>query len=815
MAAPLVSLVLLTLLIPGVAWAGGPIADEHGQRPQSPPGAACAAIPAQDASRVGEWVPLGPYGGDAKDVAVSPASPQIVLAGLAPSSGTGALYRSIDGGALWTSVGALLGTKVFDIAFTPSGIAYIATENSVWKSTNDGAGWTQLDLEIGDNDHVYDVTIDPFNPDILWAAIAATAGYQTVSVMRSTDAGASWEDRSPPLSTIMECRAIALHPAISGWVYACYGGWNGGGQFWVSNNSGVSWVNRSAGLPNYPLYDVVHDGSRVLVGGGQLFGSQYVGLYASSNEGQTWTPLHDESWPVRAVNDVELDPADSGIILVGSAQGGVFRSANGGDEWTIGIGGTGLLSVNAVRFAPGSSSSIFLGAESMAVWESTDGGFSFVPRSMGIGQLDLYSIDSNRLNPDEIAVAFQAQNSGGVYTSTDYGFTWLVEPVPPTRYSVVRFSPEGRLYAVSDGPSSIAPEGVYVRNNDGTWTCLGPDQGTYFETELASLRFSLYDPQLILAGGSDFGVAGSEGTIWRSADQGATWTKVYESTKGGLIFGDVEIVQDGTDLTALATYKDYGANPQQGGVLRSVNGGVAWASSTTGLPTSFQGGGLCASAQSFSTIYLGDASWWQTGGLYISLDAGQSWVSTGYVLTSIAEVAVDETDDQVIYATLAGTIYGPPPDVLCSTDGGVTFASYAAGLPRERNARCLIYAPGPVPSLLIALATGAYAKQPAQAAGITEPPELARGWRGLAVDALPNPILSRATFSLSLGETSPVTLELFDLLGRRVDTIFRGTLTAGTHRVWWERRNEPNGIYWCRLSVEGGQTFACRVVLAN
>ena len=104
-----------------------------------------------------DWQALGPFGGDAQDVAMSPADANIVLAGIAPNgSSGGTLFRSTDGGASWTEVAAISGNSVFDIEFTPTGIAYIGTDNSVWKSTDGGAGWTQLNLNIGLNDVVRD-----------------------------------------------------------------------------------------------------------------------------------------------------------------------------------------------------------------------------------------------------------------------------------------------------------------------------------------------------------------------------------------------------------------------------------------------------------------------------------------------------------------------------------------------------------------------------------------------------------------------------------------------------------------------------------
>src|SRR4029450_11354507 len=110
--------------------------------------------------------------------------------------------------------------------------------------------------------------------------------------------------------------------------------------------------------------------------------------------------------------------------------------------------------------------------------------------SEGISELDLFSIDANRLNPDELAVAFQGLNNGGVLSSLDVGATWQLESAPPTRYSAVRFAPDGTLYSISTGPSSVAQEGLYRRESNSTWTPLGPDQGPLYESDLNTVRFS-------------------------------------------------------------------------------------------------------------------------------------------------------------------------------------------------------------------------------------------------------------------------------------------------------------------------------------
>src|SRR5207302_835118 len=221
------------------------------------------------------------------------------------------------------------------------------------------------------------------------------------------------------------------------------------------------------------------------------------------------------------------------------------------------------------------STELFLGTSSLAVFRSTDGGDIFVSSSRGISELNLYSIDANPLNAEELAVAFQGLNDGGVISSTDGGATWSLQSAPPTRYSNVRFAPDGTLYAISSGPSSVAQEGLYRRETNGTWTPLGPDQGPLYESDLDTTRFSHNNPNLILLGGADFGVAGFEATIWRTTDAGPTWAST--GWTGSSTVGDVAC-DPIDDQTLFVTQLSSGD-----AVLRSQDGGATFGSFANGL----------------------------------------------------------------------------------------------------------------------------------------------------------------------------------------------------------------------------------------
>src|SRR6266545_2065764 len=485
---------------PALAAAGAaPRTDLQGRRAGGPgPSGASRLAPAlMRGSAVADWSPLGPPGGDVTDVAASTIDPAIVLAGIAPGGGSGGtLYRSVDGGATWSEVPGFAGVSVYDIEFAARGAVYLATQSGVRRSLDGGVTWKAMNLGIGPNQTVFDIALDPAGASTLWAAIGNAFGLQTKNVMRSTDGGFTWIDLTPPLSVSLSGTAIAVDPTDSNTVTAVFGGDFGGGAVWVSRDGGASWSDRSAGLPPNPMRAVVHDGRRLLVGGGQLFGSQFVGLFSSEDLGVSWKPLHAgrQPWPLRVVEDIAVDPADPAIILVATNGTGVYRTTDGGATWKFGVGGTRALAGRSLRFRPGGSSVLLLGTSSLGVFRSGDAGATFGQSSDGISELNLFAIDANPLDPDQIAVAFQGSNNGGVLSTADGGVTWALEQVPPTRYSAVRFALDGTLYAISSGPSTVAPEGLYRRDRDGTWRALGPDQGPLFESDLAAIRFSSVDP---------------------------------------------------------------------------------------------------------------------------------------------------------------------------------------------------------------------------------------------------------------------------------------------------------------------------------
>jgi hypothetical protein len=77
-----------------------------------------------------------------------------------------------------------------------------------------------------------------------------------------------------------------------------------------------------------------------------------------------------------------------------------------------------------------------------------------------------------------------------------------------------------------------------------------------------------------------------------------------------------------------------------------------------------------------------------------------------------------------------------------------------------------------------------------------------------ALRAAPNPTRAGAAIDFALPRAGDVELALYDALGRRVQTLLRGSAAAGPVHVAWDGRDArgaeaPPGVYLLRLSALG------------
>jgi hypothetical protein len=82
--------------------------------------------------------------------------------------------------------------------------------------------------------------------------------------------------------------------------------------------------------------------------------------------------------------------------------------------------------------------------------------------------------------------------------------------------------------------------------------------------------------------------------------------------------------------------------------------------------------------------------------------------------------------------------------------------------------------------------------------------------------AAPNPFRASTTFSYALPASGSVRVSVFDLRGREIVVLQKGSQPQGMHVVTWngrdgEGRTLPSGVYFLRADLPGGE-FSRKIV---
>ncbi len=76
----------------------------------------------------------------------------------------------------------------------------------------------------------------------------------------------------------------------------------------------------------------------------------------------------------------------------------------------------------------------------------------------------------------------------------------------------------------------------------------------------------------------------------------------------------------------------------------------------------------------------------------------------------------------------------------------------------------------------------------------------------------PNPFNAQTTIQYSLPTQSLVSIYIFDILGRKLETLAEGAMPEGEHQAIWNANGQTSGIYLCRIKA-GDLTETKKMVL--
>jgi hypothetical protein len=78
----------------------------------------------------------------------------------------------------------------------------------------------------------------------------------------------------------------------------------------------------------------------------------------------------------------------------------------------------------------------------------------------------------------------------------------------------------------------------------------------------------------------------------------------------------------------------------------------------------------------------------------------------------------------------------------------------------------------------------------------------------------PNPVSARSVFAFNLGTTERVDIKVFNLRGRLVESVYSGSLGAGSHTIGWIPKDKAAGVYLYQVRA-GNQVASGKLMVSR
>lgn len=605
-------------------------------------------------------------------IAVEAGSPNHWIVGVECDESTVGpkLFRSIDGGNVWTPVGpdATYTTDIsFGVGTPPNRTVYASIDDVLHKSIDSGATWTATSR-------------------IAWQVLA--------------------------------------HPTQSATLFFSDGSLSDGPQ--VSYDSGTTATPITSGLTSNPSY-VDGTGRPVIVQpsmfnfspgfpapGTSLWLATYGdGLFRSLDGGTTWATSHIglRASNIRALavhpNPLTIGTGGASKYIFGGfgdssySSPALYRSVDTGTNWSPLNTGLRASNLRAVIFDP------------------TTAGVGAAPPFPAINAATLYAAGLS----SRAGYPIDRYRNAGLFKSTNGGLNWSVIDggLPRTPSGATSYSDLGMVRAIALDPRSCTSPPV-------SGPCIaGPLRTLWSASDGARIN----SVDLVSVPGTRRTATTQSFQLAKSLDGGANWSPLDGATSGFPVSARIttcpaypdppnycsgptttesyflirpttvalsptnsNIAYVGTYVAALPT----GTSPQSpvSGMYKTTDGGATWAPINTGLPLSGASSTIHHSMLALAMHPTNDQILWVTdvdlntsnsGTIYKTIDGGASWSESGEGLRGKADVRaliVDASDlsGNTLYASGAGTPANPGA-VYKSQDGGATWLSISVGLPAD------------------------------------------------------------------------------------------------------------------------------------
>lgn len=370
------------------------------------------------------------------------------------------------------------------------------------------------------------------------------------------------------------------------------------------------------------------------------------------------------------VTDVAISPDSDDVLFVGTAVGGVFKTTDGGENWTPIFDDIGKASIGNIAIAPSNSQRIYVGtgeangsATSGAffgdgVYRSDDGGTSWqhtgLEDSDHIGRIVVDPTDEDRAFVAATGTLYGYNNERGIYRTTNAGTDWeqVLFVTDSTAAIDVAMNPvDTDILFAATWERTRKPwqrdyggltSGVY-RSLDGgdTWVELGAANGLPApdaQTGRIGLAVSESSPGTVYARYTTNEITNVFNGLYKSTDNGDNWTLVTLGELStidasfGWFFGNVRVNPEDADEVFVLGQR----------IFRTSNSGTSW-QEINGMHVDHHA--LEYSKNNNNFLLAGN-----DGGAYNSTNGGTTWTKfTNLPITQFYNIDVDNIQPNNVY----------------------------------------------------------------------------------------------------------------------------------------------------------------------
>lgn len=388
------------------------------------------------------------------------------------------------------------------------------------------------------------------------------------------------------------------------------------------------------------------------------------------------------------VSAIAIDPRDNNTVYIGAAEGGVWKTTDGGANWTPLTDQQPSLATGAIAIDPVNPDTIYVGTGEenfsgdsyygAGILKSFDGGATWTNI---VGPFLRDMIGGIAIQPGNNNTLIVASEGGGLWRSTDAGATWT-NTLSGASGTAVVFDPTNgsSAYAAVGAIRGATKNGIYHSTDGGrTWTLVNGSGTTALPAPLNMGRIDLAmapsDPNTMYAQIQDGQTAtfGALLGIYKTTDGGATWNQLPISKSQASLWS--------TNLWYYNTIRVSPTDPNvvwSGGIqiFRSIDGGATWVAlaqtGTNGTPIHVDFHALEYTPDG-SKLYLGN-----DGGMYSTTDVTATrvnWTNLNSTL-AITEFYPGITSDP---SNALSAVGGTQDNGTQRYDGGTSWSNVTCG----------------------------------------------------------------------------------------------------------------------------------------